>query len=103
MGVEVDCEVKNMDRISFHNHTYLRPTLPFRFPPFPELRYTHTQSMPPGSLTSKIAPDVTLRVSGHDGTPAKKKNLKNSGKYLWSGSGLKWLRAGEVEVKPLQL
>lgn len=27
---------KKKDRILFHNHTYLRPTLPFRFPPFPE-------------------------------------------------------------------
>lgn len=31
------------------------------------------------------------------------KNLSNSGKYLESGSGLKWLRPGEVEVKPLQV
>lgn len=61
---------KKMDRISFDNHTYLRPTLPFRFPPFPELRYIHTHSMPPGSLAPKIAPDVPSRTFGQ-GTAAR--------------------------------
>lgn len=43
--MEMGCEVKKkMDRISFHNHTYLRPTLPFRFPPFPEHHYAHTHT-----------------------------------------------------------
>lgn len=72
--MEMGCEAKKKgkkDRISFHNHTYLRPTLPFRFPPFPEHYYTHTYThiMPPGSLTPKITPDVTSRVFGQ-GTAA---------------------------------
>lgn len=34
---------KRGGRILFHNHTYLRPRLPFRFPPFP-VRNTYTRT-----------------------------------------------------------
>lgn len=83
---------KKRDRISFHNHTHLRPTLPFRFPPFPELHYTHTLYMPPGSLTPKIAPDVPSRVFGHRATARWRicEILKNICRAAqdWSGWGL---------------
>lgn len=54
---------KKKNRISFHNHTYLRPTLPFRFPPFPERHctHTHTHHALPLTHSPKTAPDVKSR------------------------------------------
>lgn len=54
MEVVCGAKKKKMDRISFHNHTYLRPTLPFRFPPFPEHHFAHTHTHTPCTLVHSL-------------------------------------------------
>ena len=57
---------KKIDRIMFPNPTYVRPTVPFRFPPFPELppnTHTHKHAHTHTFTHCEITPDVTSRGS----------------------------------------
>lgn len=82
--MEMGCGVKKMDRIAFHNHTHLRPTLPFRFPPFPELHYKHTPThalFAPWFTHSQNCTRCQIK-SPRPHCCSQMKNLRNSGKYL---------------------
>lgn len=93
------------DRISFHSHTYLWPTLPFRFPPFPEHPTPHTHThilvlMPP-SFTPKFD-----QMSHQEACALlqKDKNLKHFWKifYEWLQTEVGEARRGEIQTLLLE-
>lgn len=105
--MEMGCEAKKKKKkwTGFHFTTtptsdrhYLSVSHPF----LSTTMHTHTHIMPPGSLTPKNCTRCHIKRFWPR-LCSQMKNLRNSRKYLQSGSGLKWLRPGEVEVKPLLL